>query len=296
MKHQEGYFRGTGEVNLYYQSWHPLNNPQAIVVLIHGLGSHSNLFSNIVQHLVKTGYAVYGLDLRGHGRSQGQRGHINSWSEFREDIQIFLKLIELQEPKYPCYLLGHSLGAIIALDYVLRIASSVKGIITMAPPLGKVGISPVKMNLGRTLSLVMPRFVLSVGLAGNQITRDQNVQETFTTDVLMHSVGSARLATEYLATKAWIQSHTVNLRVPILILHGGSDSVAPPEGSRVFFQQIAFPDKERYEYPQSRHALHRDLDYQSVLADLEDWLERHVKGGTVIPFTPRSVSDEYKLG
>lgn len=296
MKHQEGYFKGNGGINLYYQSWRPLDNPHAIVVIVHGLGSHSNLFGNIAQYLVKAGYAVYGLDLRGHGRSQGQRGHINSWSQYREDIQTFLKLIELQEPKSPCFLLGHSLGAIIALDYVLRLASSVKGIITMAPPLGKVGISPVKMNLGRTLSAVMPRFALSVGLAGDQITRDQNVQETFTTDVLMHSRGSARLATEFLAAKTWIQSHTAFLRVPVLILHGGSDSVAPPEGSRIFFQQIAFPDKERYEYPQSRHALHRDLDYQSVLADLGDWLERHVKGGTVIPFTPRSNSNEYMLG
>jgi alpha-beta hydrolase superfamily lysophospholipase len=312
MKHYQGNFRGTAGINLYYQSWHPEANlstiphksheqlrsaaPKAIAVIIHGLGSHSGLFGNVVQHLVTAGYIVYGLDLRGHGRSQGQRGHINKWSEFRQDIKTFLKLIETREPKCPRFLLGHSLGSIVVLDYVLRYPQAIQGAIAMASPLGQVGVSPVKLTLGRTLSLVMPRFAVNVGFAGNQISRDQNVQETFTQDSLMHSQGSARLGTEYLATKAWIRSQVSNLEVPILMLHGGADEVARPEGSRAFFQQIAFPDKEYYEYPQSRHAIHRDLDYQKMLADLEDWLQRHVNGGTVLPFKRRAEAEEYMLG
>ncbi len=296
MEHREASLKGVGGLNLYYQSWHPLGNPCAIVVIIHGLGSHSGLFSNVIEHLVKAGYAVYGLDLRGHGRSQGQRGHIRTWSEFREDLKVFLHLIEVQQPGCPRFLLGHSLGGAIVLDYVLRFPTAVQGVITMAIPLGRVGISPVKLTLGRTLSQVMPRFALNTGFAGATASRDQNVQATFTQDRLMHSRGSARLATEFLGAIAWIQSHADHLQVPILILHGGADQVALPEGSRIFFQKIDFPDKEHHEYPQSRHALHRDLDYQEMLADLEDWLERHVKGGTLLPFRRRSMTDEYMLG
>ncbi|MDF5720271.1 MAG: lysophospholipase [Rhizonema sp. PD37] len=295
MKHCEGSLKGVGGLNLYYQSWHPLGNPSAVVLIIHGLGSHSGLFSNVIEHLVKTGYAVYGLDLRGHGRSQGQRGHIRTWSEFREDLKVFLKLIEVQQPGCPRFLLGHSLGGAIVLDYVLRFPTAVQGVITMAPPLGRVGISPVKLTLGRTLSQVMPRFALNTGFAGAKASRDQNVL-AIAQDRLMHSRGSARLATEFLGAIAWIQSHANDLLVPILILHGGADQVALPEGSRVFFQKIDFPDKEHHEYPHSRHALHRDLDCQEMLADLEDWLERHVKGGTLLPFRRRSMPDEYMLG
>ena len=98
MEHRLGSLKGFRGLNLYYQSWHPLGNPCAIVLIIHGLGSHSGLFSNVVEHLQGSGYAVYGLDLRGHGRSQGQRGPINTWSEFREDLKAFLKLIEIQHP------------------------------------------------------------------------------------------------------------------------------------------------------------------------------------------------------
>ena len=296
MEHRSGSLKGVGGLKLYYQSWHPLGNPSAIILIIHGLGSHSGLFSNVVEHLHRSGYAVYGFDLRGHGRSQGQRGHINTWSEFREDLKAFLKLIEEQHPGCPRYLLGHSLGGAIALDYVLRFPTSIQGVITMAPPLGRVGISRVKLTLGRTLSQVMPRFALNTGFASATTSRQQNVLPTFTRDRLMHSKGSARLATEFFSAIAWIQSHADDLQVPILILHGGADEVALPEGSRVFFEKIGFPDKERYEYPQSRHALHRDLDYQEMLVNLEDWLERHVKGGTLLPFRRRAVQDEYMLG
>ncbi|MBD2775714.1 alpha/beta hydrolase [Iningainema tapete] len=275
MEHREGSLKGVRGVNLYYQSWHPLGNPCAIALIVHGLGSHSGLFSNVVEHLIKCGYAVYGLDLRGHGRSQGQRGHINSWSEFREDLKAFLQLIETQQPGCPRFLLGHSLGGVIALDYVLRFPKSVQGLITMAPPLGRVGVSPLKLTLGRTLSQVMPRFALNTGFASATASSDRNVL-AISTDRFMHSRGSARLATEFLAAIAWIQFHADDLQVPILILHGGADQVALPEGSRIFFEKISFPDKERYEYPQSRHALHRDLDYPEILTNLEDWLRRHL--------------------
>ncbi|KAF3885182.1 MULTISPECIES: alpha/beta hydrolase [Nostocales] len=296
MEHREGTLKGVRGLNLYYQSWHPGTHPRASVAIVHGLGSHSGLFGNVVQHLIPAGYAVYGLDLRGHGRSQGQRGHINTWFEFREDLKTFLKLIETQEPGCPRFLLGHSLGGVIVLDYVLRFPTAIQGVIAMAPPLGRVGVSPVKLTLGRTLSQVMPRFTLNTGFAGAATSRDANVLATFTQDRFMHSMVSARLATELFSTATWIQTHADELQLPLLILHGGADRIALPEGSRIFYQKISFPDKELYEYPESRHALHRDVDYQEILTDLENWLERHVKGGTLVPFRRRSLTNEYMLG
>jgi alpha-beta hydrolase superfamily lysophospholipase len=279
IEHREGTFKGYRKLNLYYQSWHPQGDSQAIVILIHGLGSHSSMFSNVVQRLVSAGYAVYGLDLRGHGRSPGQRGHINTWTEFREDLAAFLNLIAAQKPNCPRFLVGHSLGSLIVLEYALRLPEILQGVVAIAPPIGQIGVSPVKLILGRTLSRILPRFTLNTGFDHATISRDPNVLATVAQDTLLHSKGSARFATEFLTTVKWIQSHGTDLRLPLLILHGGSDQIALPEGSRSFFQQIVFPDKERREYPESRHALHSDLNYQEVLNDLEDWLARHqVKG------------------
>ncbi|MFM9159301.1 MAG: alpha/beta hydrolase, partial [Dolichospermum sp.] len=107
---QEGKFSGVGGLDLYYQSWHPGGEVRGILAIVHGLGGHSGLYKTIVEHLLPREYAVYALDLRGHGRSSGQRGYINTWTEFRDDLQAFLKLIQQQQPGYPIFLLGHSLG------------------------------------------------------------------------------------------------------------------------------------------------------------------------------------------
>ncbi len=277
--HKEGTLQSVGGLNLYYQSWHPEGQVRAVLAIVHGLGGHSGLFGNVVQYFVPKNYTVYGFDLRGHGRSQGQRGHINSWSEFREDVRTFLQLIKAQEPGCPCFLLGHSIGAVIVFDYVLRFpaeASALQGVIALSPALGPVGVSPFKLSLGRLLSRVWPRFTLSTGINLSAASSDPAVIAAYAQDRLRHTQGSARLATEYLATVAWIREHVAEWRSPLLILHGGADRVALPEGGCAFFQQVTILDKERREYCGVYHEIQNDLNYQERLTDLDNWLERHL--------------------
>jgi alpha-beta hydrolase superfamily lysophospholipase len=277
--HKEGTLKGVGGLNLYYQSWHPEGKARAVLAIAHGLGGHSGLFGNVVEYFIPKNYAVYGFDLRGNGRSQGPRGHINSWGEFREDMRTFLQLIETQEPGCPCFLVGHSVGAVIVFDYVLRspaAASALKGVIALAPALGPVGVSPFKLTLGRLLSRVWPRFTLSTGIDLSTASSDPAVIAAYAQDQWRHTQGSARLATEYLATVAWIREHAADWQVPLLILHGGADQVALPEGGCAFFQQVTILDKERREYPGVCHEIQSDRNYQEMLTDLDNWLERHL--------------------
>jgi alpha-beta hydrolase superfamily lysophospholipase len=275
-QHQSGTFLGAGELELYYQSWHP--NPdlplRAIVAIVHGLGAHSGIFDNLVKFLSDRGVVVYGLDLQGHGRSQGQRGYINNWSEFRTDLGLFLQLIKTKETNLPLFLLGQSLGGTIALDYALHDAEQLQGLILLSPAL-KVHISPFKLVLGLIFSQLIPRFTLNTGINLATIARDPQVVAAAAQDPLRHRKGTARLATEYLQTATWIEVNAAMLKLPLLILHGGADRVALPEGSRHLFETIIFADKERHEYPQSYHELQTDLNCQAVFADLENWLDRH---------------------
>ncbi|AFY33597.1 alpha/beta hydrolase [Calothrix sp. PCC 7507] len=277
--HSEGTFKGVGGLDLYYQSWHPEGKVKGILAIVHGLGAHSDRYTNIIQHLIPKQYIVYGLDLRGHGRSQGQRGHINAWSEFRDDLQAFLKLIQTQQPKCPIFLLGHSLGSVIVLDYVLRYPQEAKvlqGAIALAPTLGKVGVSKIRLLIGNLLSQVWPRFTLSTGIDLTAGSRDEKILAAYAQDTLRHTRASARLATEFFATVAWINAHAADWQLPLLILHGSADRVALPEGGDIFCQKVAGTDKTRVEYAGAYHELQNDLNYQEVLADLENWLERHL--------------------
>ncbi|ARV59971.1 lysophospholipase [Nostocales cyanobacterium HT-58-2] len=279
MTHIEGTFIGAGGLNLYYQSWLPQTQVRAIIAIVHGLGAHSGLFNNAVQHLIPQGYAIYAFDLRGHGRSPGQRGHINAWAEFREDLHTFLMRIQERTTGCACFVWGHSLGAVIALDYALHFPESVQGLILTAPALGKVKVPAFKIALGRMFSRVWPRFSLKVGIKRVASSRDPIVLAAHVQDPLRHEYGSARLATEFFAAQKWVQTHATDLQVPLLILHGSADSVTPPEGSLAFFEQVTFPDKERYVYQGDYHDLDLDINYQDVFADLENWLERHLNGG-----------------
>lgn len=280
MKHIEGTFQGAKGLSLYYQSWSPQNRAKAIVAIVHGLGSHSGQFDNAVQYLIGKGYGVYAFDLRGHGRSPGQRGHINSWAEFREDLNAFLQLIREREPDCPRFLWGHSLGGAIALDYALRFPEVLQGVIVTAPAIGRIGVSPMKIAIGRLLSQVYPRFSLKSGIDREASSRDPNAVSAYAQDTLRHEYGSARLATEFLETVNWIQSHGSDLRLPLLILHGSADRVTHPDSSWAFCMQVTFPDKECYEFPGSYHDLHIDINHHEVFANLGEWLERHLPGAT----------------
>lgn len=281
MNHSEGTFEGYNGLNLYYQSWQPDEQIRAVVVMVHGLGGHSSLFNPVVEYLVAKNFEVYAFDLRGHGRSPGQRGHIDTWMEFREDLRAFLQHVRDPRSQCPCFLWGHSLGGTIVLDYAVHLpttaSNALQGVIVTAPALGKVGVSASKLVLGRLLSRVMPRFSLKLGFQSELCTRAPAVCAAYLQDPLRHEYGSARLATEFFAAVDNIYKQAVVLQTPLLLLHGSEDQITLPEASRSFFQQVPLTDKELREYSNSAHDLYIDLDHQSVLLDLHQWIDRHLE-------------------
>lgn len=274
MVYRNGTFMGTNHLPLYYQSWLPLQSPKAVVILVHGLGSHSGQFDSLVNSLVPLGYGLYGFDLRGHGRSPGRRGYIQTWAEFREDLRQFHQVITTRHPTLPVYGLGHSLGAIILLDYALQYPRALSGLITMAPALQPAGVPPLRLAIGRILSWVWPHFTLNAGIDQRAGSRDAAVILANAQDPCRHTKGTARLATEFFRTTRWIQAQLPLLQVPILILHGSDDRVAMPTGSQLLFDRLTIIDKEYRCYPGAYHDLHRDLDADQVIADLVNWLDR----------------------
>lgn len=276
MQHSEGTFRGAGDIDLYYQRWLPDTTPRAALAVVHGFGEHSGRYMNVVHRLVPAGFAIYACDLRGHGRSPGQRGYINAWSEYRDDLGAFLRLVAQQEPGRPLFLMGHSMGGLIALEYAEQHPEGLRGVIASGPLLGQPGVSPVRLALAQILSRIWPRFSIATGLDAAAISRDPAVVTAYRTDPLVHDKGTARLGTELGAAQARTLAGAGSFRLPLLIIHGGADRLSPPDASRVFFERVAGPDKERDVIEGGYHEPHNDTSREQALDILQRWLERHL--------------------
>ena len=276
MNHTQSFFEGFDGLPLFYQRWFPDPLPvQGILIVVHGLGGHSDLFKHGVRCLLPQGYGVYALDLRGHGRSPGQRGYIRHWQEFREDLRAFLQFIHSRETVEHYFLWGHSMGGTISLDYALHYPDSLQGLILCAPALGHIGVPAWKLAAGQILSRVWPNFKLKVGIDPSLSSRDAAVLADYATDTLRHEYGTARLSVEFFKTVGWINQNLDQLKVPLLLLHGGADGITSPQSSQSLFQRLQSVDKTYRDYPNSYHDLYADLNYIEVISDIATWMAQH---------------------
>jgi alpha-beta hydrolase superfamily lysophospholipase len=279
MRHKEGTFQGYQELELYTQCWLPGGKPRAALVLAHGFGDHSGRYSRVVEALVPRGYGVYAFDQRGNGRSPGQRGWVKEWKEYREDLRLFLDRVGREVGGLPLFLYGSSVGGLLVLEYAIRNPAGLAGVIASGPTLAPVGISPFLLWLGRVLSNVLPRFSLDARLDATAISRDPAVVAAYQNDPLVHNLGTPRLSTEIAAAMEWTHAHAGELKLPLFMLFGQADRIAPPHRNREFFENVASPDKEIHEYAGGYHETHNDIHSARVLEDIEEWLSRHLQAG-----------------
>jgi alpha-beta hydrolase superfamily lysophospholipase len=272
MQAQEFWYEGAGGARLYCRSGGAPRAPRAAVISLHGLGDHSGLYPMVGEALAPRGIAVYSPDLRGNGRSPGQRGYIHSWADLREDLRCLVARTRAEHPGVPVFLLGNSLGGLVVLDYPSHHPGEVHGVVALAPPLGELGVPAPLLALGRVLSRIWPRFSLETGMDLSGLSRDPALAEEVLADPLFHRRGTARLSTEVTATIARVQREAPRFPVPLLVVHGAADRMVSPEGSRRFVASAGQPDKTLLEIPGGYHAVLADLDRERVLAAIRDWI------------------------
>ncbi len=276
----EGTFPARGGLRLHYRSWRP-ERPRAVLVIVHGMAEHSGRYFNVVDHFAPRGFAVYAFDLRGHGLSPGQRGYVDSWRDYRDDLGAFLAWVERREPGLPRFLLGHSMGGVIALDYALEHPEGLRGVIASAPALGRIALPRPLRWLAYALNRLRPRFSVRLPLSPDAVTRDPEMMRSIDADPLIHDRGSARLGVELLRAARRVEAGAPRLRVPLLLVHGSADRLVAPEGGRRFVARVRHPDKTLLEYPGGYHELFNDLIRERVLGDVERWIERHLRAEAV---------------
>ncbi len=192
MDHSEGTFVGAGGIHLYYQAWTPDGPPRGVLAAVHGVAEHSGRYVNVVNALVPRGYVVVAYDQRRHGRSPGQRVHINRWQEYRDDLRAFLHLVGEQGPGHPMFIYGHSMGALVVLDYLLFYQDGLRGAVISGAPLEPVGVAkPYLVAAARLLSPIIPRLPIKTHVDVTAISRDPEVVREYVNDPMVTYVAGA---------------------------------------------------------------------------------------------------------
>ncbi len=276
MNHSEGSFKGVRNANIYYQAWLPEGDAKAALLIVHGLGEHSGRYLNVVNHFVPLGYAVYGLDHLGHGKSDGAREVVERFEDYTNTLTIYYDMVKGWQPDQPIFLLGHSMGGLIATTYLLDHQAKFKGAVISAPAV-KVSdsISQATITLGKVLSVLTPKAGV-LGLDANGVSRDPEVVAAYVNDPLVfHGKTPARLAAEMLKTMQRVSAEAGKIMLPLMLVQGGEDKLVDPAGAQLLYDQVSSKDKTLKVYQGLYHEVFNEPERDRVLKDVETWLAAH---------------------
>jgi acylglycerol lipase len=275
----EGWLEGAGGVQLFYQGWLPQAGPRAVILICHGFGEHSGRYGNVVEALVPHGYAVYGVDHRGHGKSGGLRAQIDHYDTWLSDFDAFRRVVVSRHADVPAFVLGHSMGGNVALGYALLHQEDLAGLVLSGPAIASKKLPPAPaIPLMMALSRVLPNLP-AITLDPDDISRDTAVVAAYRADPLVwHGKVKLRIAAEQLRGMLSFPDRVGDLKLPLLVLHGTADRLTDPAGSRMLQQRAGSPDKTVRFYDGLSHEVYNEPERQRVLADLQAWLDERAPG------------------
>jgi alpha-beta hydrolase superfamily lysophospholipase len=280
--HREGTVASTDGVLLSWQAWLPAGDALASIALVHGGAEHGGRYGHLVSHLVAREYAVYALDLRGHGRSHGRRGTVRHFSDYLHDLDALRRLMSDQGAVSPTFLIGYSLGGLVCASYALDHQDELAGVILAGPALGVgEGVSPLQFRLARMLAAVAPRLPL-FKMNPAAMMRDPAAVRAYRADPLvMHGRFDARLIAEFVGAMRRFPDRIGELRIPLLVLHGAGDLTAHPSGSTMAVERAGSDDKTLHLYEGMRHDIFNEPGHERVCADVSTWLETRIVVGVL---------------
>jgi alpha-beta hydrolase superfamily lysophospholipase len=279
LSEKNGTLTGSEGLKIFYR-YFPAEPERARMVIAHGLGEHSGRYTNVVERVIPKGISVWVPDHRGHGRSEGKRGHVLNFVQFLTDLHLAVDIARENLPDgMKCFLLGHSMGGLIAINFAQRFPDLIDGVIASSPALGMVVEIPgVKKVLGSFMSYIRPSLSMGNELDATKISHDPDVVDAYVNDPLVHDRVTARFFTELLAAMETVSQQASALNIPILMQVAGDDHLVSARSSRQFFEKLNLQDKTLRVYDGYYHEIYNELEdrRQQALQDLEKWLEEHL--------------------
>ena len=280
LQEKTGTLTSADGVKIFYRHY-PAESERARMVIAHGLGEHSGRYQNVVERMLPKGISVWVPDHRGHGQSEGKRGHVLNFVQYLADLRLSVELAGEGRPEgMKCFLLGHSMGGLIALYFAQQYPGFIDGVVASSPALGMaIEIPGVKKVLGSLMSYIWPGLTMGNELDAGKVSHDPEVVRAYETDALVHNRVSARFFTEFLAAMETVHVQASALKVPTLLQVAGDDQLVNARSSVQFFEKLDLEDKTLHVYEGRYHEIYNEGEdlRRQVLEDLEDWLEAHLR-------------------
>jgi acylglycerol lipase len=271
----ESSFEGIGGLNIHMRSWQASGKPEAVMILIHGFNAHSGYMQWSGEQFAAKGLAVYALDLRGRGKSEGERFYVEEFSDYLGDVDKLVNIARAEHPGLPVYVLGHSAGGVIASSYVFEHQDEIAGLVCESFAFD-VGLPHLVQLALQGISHLTPHLhVFSLNNA--DFSRDPKAVETMNNDPLIAKESQpAETASEMLKAAERLKENMPQFTAPVLILHGTNDKATRPAGSQYFYDNAGSTDKTLKLYPGHYHDLLNDVGKENVLSDIQSWLSQRI--------------------
>ncbi len=270
-EHVEGRFVGAAGSEIYWQGWLP-GEAVGVAVVVHGYAEHSGRYTHVADRLVAAGFATYAIDHNGHGRSAGRRGNVERLTGVEADLDRLLRIAAERHPGLPVFVVAHSLGALLALDYVLGTPYPLRGLVLSGTPLDVAVGSKAERIAAKVLSSVIPDVPVTPFAAG-LVSRDPKVVAAYDADPLNYRGRvKVRMGAEVLAGIDRVQPKLSAVELPLLILHGAADKVNLASGAERLAAEAGSPDVTLKVYPGLYHEVFNEPEQDQVLDDVAAWL------------------------
>jgi len=272
---REDRIMGGANLNILVRSWRPAGIPRAVVVICHGVKSHSGYYGWTAEQFVAEGLAVYALDLHGRGKSDGDRFYLEKFQDYLDDVHATMALAKSREPGLPIFLLGHSAGGVVSSVYTLEHQADLKGFICESFAF-QVYAPDFALAVLKGLSHLAPHAHV-LNLKTEDFSRDPEAVQAMLDDPLIaHEVQPTRTVAQLVLADERLKREFPLITLPVLILHGTADKVTKPAGSQLFFDTAGSKDKTLKLYEGHFHDLLNDLDKERVMSDIKQWINARV--------------------
>jgi alpha-beta hydrolase superfamily lysophospholipase len=274
LRRSESSLEGSGGLCLFRRAWLP-PQPRRVMLLIHGFAEHSGRYEAPGAWFAARGCAVHAYDQRGHGRSDGMRGHVERFDEFLDDATILLDAVKAEHPGLPVVLVGHSMGGLILASFLRERRPAVAAAVSSCAAFQlDDALSAWRLRLARLTRRVAPRASIAANLPLAGLSRDPEVIRQYEEDPLVFHKLTVSLALEMFDAARRLHGGAADVKVPLLVLHGEDDPIAPPQGSRGFSAGLVSPGSDLRIYPGLRHEIFNEPEAESVYADVVTWLDK----------------------